>query len=68
MTKVYDRAYFQTWYRDPKKAIVRRADLERKVWMALAGAESIHRRAVESVLDVGCGGSWQQISAGSARA
>ena len=62
MTKVYDRAYFETWYRDPKKAIVRRADLERKVALALATAEHLVGRAVESVLDVGCGeGSWQPI-------
>lgn len=61
-TKVYDRAYFQTWYRDPKKAIVRRADLERKVAMALGAAEHLIGRAVESVLDVGCGeASWQPI-------
>ena len=62
LTKVYDRAYFQTWYRDPAKAIVRRADLERKVAMALGAAEHLIGRAVESVLDVGCGeGSWQPI-------
>ena len=62
LTKVYDRAYFQTWYRDPKKAIVRRADLERKVTMALGAAEHLVGRSVESVLDVGCGeGSWQPI-------
>jgi SAM-dependent methyltransferase len=61
-TKVYDRAYFQTWYRDPAKAIVRRADLERKVAMALGAAEHLIGRVVESVLDVGCGeGSWQPI-------
>ncbi|HEY3350775.1 MAG TPA: class I SAM-dependent methyltransferase [Thermoanaerobaculia bacterium] len=60
--KVYDHAYFQTWYRDPKKAIVRRADLERKVAMALGAAEHLIGRAVDSVLDVGCGeGSWQPI-------
>jgi SAM-dependent methyltransferase len=60
--KVYDHAYFQTWYRDPKKAIVRRADLERKVAMALGAAEHLLGRPVESVLDVGCGeGSWQPI-------
>ena len=60
--KVYDRAYFQTWYRDPKKAIVRRADLERKVALALGAAEHLLGRAVDSVLDVGCGeGSWQPI-------
>ena len=61
-TKLYDRAYFQKWYRDPAKAIVRRADLERKVAMALGAAEHLIGRAVESVLDVGCGeGSWQPI-------
>ncbi len=60
--KVYDHAYFQTWYRDPKKAIVRRADLERKVAMALGAAEHLLGRAADSVLDVGCGeGSWQPI-------
>ncbi|HQQ79541.1 MAG TPA: class I SAM-dependent methyltransferase [Thermoanaerobaculia bacterium] len=60
--KVYDHAYFQTWYRDPKKAIVRRADLERKVAMALGAAEHLLGRTVDSVLDVGCGeGSWQPI-------
>jgi SAM-dependent methyltransferase len=60
--KVYDHAYFQTWYRDPKKAIVRRADLARKVAMALGAAEHLVGRAVDSVLDVGCGeGSWQPI-------
>ena len=59
LTKVYDRAYFQTWYRDPKKAIVRRADLERKVAMALSAAEHLVGRPVESALDVGCGeGAW----------
>jgi SAM-dependent methyltransferase len=41
---------------------VRRADLERKVSMALGAAEHLIGRAVESVLDVGCGeGSWQPI-------
>ncbi len=60
--KVYDRAYFHKWYRDPKKAIVRRADLARKVAMALGAAEHLIGRPVESVLDVGCGeGSWQPL-------
>ncbi len=61
-TKAYDRAYFQKWYRDPRKAVVRRADLERKVAMALGAAEHLMGRAVESVLDVGCGeGPWNPL-------
>ncbi len=41
---------------------MRRADLERKVAMALGATEHLIGRAVESVLDVGCGeGSWQPI-------
>ena len=62
LTKVYDRAYFRTWYRDPKKVTVRRRDLERKVAMVLGAAENLIGRAVESVLDVGCGeGVWQPM-------
>lgn len=60
--KVYDRAYFDAWYRDSRKAIVRRADLERKVAMALCAAEHLIGRPVETVLDVACGeGAWQPI-------
>ncbi len=62
LRKAYDRAYFQTWYRDPEKAIVRRADLVRKVAMALGASEHLIGRAVESVLDVGCGeGAWRPL-------
>jgi len=58
--KVYDRTYFETWYRDPRRRIVHRADLERKVALALGAAEHLLGRPVESVLDVGCGeAAWQ---------
>lgn len=60
--KKYDRAYFDRWYRDPRKAIVRKADLARKVSMALAAAEHLIGRPVASVLDVGCGeGAWRPL-------
>ncbi len=60
--KLYDRAYFDAWYRDKRSAIVRASDLERKVAMALAAAEHLIGRPVESVLDVGCGeGAWQPL-------
>ncbi|WP_374013257.1 class I SAM-dependent methyltransferase [Pseudoxanthomonas koreensis] len=57
-TKIYDRAYFQRWYRgrtiqDPRR-------LARKVALALAVAEYYLERPVRTVLDIGCGeGAWR---------
>jgi len=60
MTKVYDRAYFDKWYRDPRHSVVSRHELERKVALALAVAEYYLGRRVRNVLDVGCGeGVWR---------
>ncbi len=57
--KAYDRAYFRKWYHDPKKRLVRRAEVARKVAMALGVAEHLLGRPIASVLDVGCGeGAW----------
>jgi SAM-dependent methyltransferase len=62
VTKRYDRAYFDRWYRDPAKRMWARADVERKVHMTLGVAEYLLDRPVRSVLDVGCGeGTWQPI-------
>ena len=62
MTKRYDRAYFDRWYRDPARRIWAKADVERKVRMVLGIAEFLLDRRVRSVLDIGCGeGSWQPI-------
>lgn len=64
MTKTYDRAYFDKWYRDPRHRVHARGALERKVRMALATAEFHLGRPVSNVLDVGCGeGAWQPILA-----
>ena len=58
MTKQYDKAYFDTWYRqhgigDPKR-------LARKVALAVATAEYHLERPVRTVLDIGCGeGAWR---------
>ncbi len=58
-TKLYDEAYFRKWYRDPKKRIVRRTEVARKVAMAVCVAEHLLGRRIASVLDVGCGeGGW----------
>jgi len=55
MPKVYDRAYFEKWYRHPRHAVGSKQELARKVALAVAIAEYYLGRPVESVLDVGCG-------------
>lgn len=59
MSKTYDLAYFDHWYRDAKHADPA-ATLARKVAMAVAVAEYHLQHPVRSVLDVGCGeGRWR---------
>lgn len=55
MGKVYDRRYFDRWYRDPAHALDSPAAVRRKLAMVLALAEHYLGRPVRSVLDVGCG-------------
>jgi SAM-dependent methyltransferase len=55
MPKTYDRAYFDKWYRDPRHAVASRAELKRKVALAVAQAEYYLGRPLRNVLDVGCG-------------
>lgn len=62
--KAYDRAYFDRWYRNERTRVVERHDVERKALLAIAAAEYMLARPVESVLDVGCGeGAWQPVLA-----
>lgn len=62
--KSYDRAYFDRWYRNERTRVVERHDVERKALLAIAAAEYMLARPVESVLDVGCGeGAWQPVLA-----
>ena len=59
--KVYDREYFEHWYRSPH-AIVRPDVVARKVRLALAAVEYVLGRRARSVLDVGCGeGAWRPL-------
>jgi SAM-dependent methyltransferase len=55
MSKTYDRAYFDKWYRDPRHAVASTAELRRKVALAVAQAEYYLGRPLRNVLDVGCG-------------
>jgi len=58
MTKTYDRAYFDRWYRNG--GIGGAARLARKVALAVATAEYHLERPIRSVLDIGCGeGAWR---------
>lgn len=59
-TKRYDRAYFDRWYRDPRHAELRPAELRREAQLAVALAEWVLGRPLRSVLDVGAGeGRWR---------
>ena len=53
--KAYDRAYFDRWYRDPAQAVIRREHLARRVRLAVAAAEWVLDREIDSVLDIGAG-------------
>ncbi len=63
MSKQYDQAYFERWYRDPAKkdhAVGSTARLARKVALAVATAEYHLERPIRSVLDIGAGeGAWR---------
>jgi SAM-dependent methyltransferase len=59
MTKTYDRAYFDRWYRNRTTRVNSHAEVRRKVQVAVASAEYFIRRRIRTVLDVGCGeGAW----------
>ena len=53
--KIYDRDYFERWYRDPRDRVTTRDALQRKVRLALSLAEFVLGRQIRTVLDVGCG-------------
>jgi len=58
MSKRYDRAYFDRWYRGQNR-VHAEGEVRRKVALAIAVSEYFLRRPLRSVLDVGCGeGAW----------
>jgi SAM-dependent methyltransferase len=59
MTKQYDRAYFDRWYRNDSTRVNSNHEVRLKVSLAVAAAEYFLRRPIRTVLDVGCGeGAW----------
>lgn len=54
MPKKYDRAYFDRWYRG-SNAVTSKADVARKVALAVSITEYFLHRPLRSVLDIGCG-------------
>lgn len=58
--KAYDRDYYERWYHDPKRRVITRAAVARKVRLVVGIAEALLERPIRSVLDVGCGeGAWR---------
>lgn len=53
--KAYTREYYDRWYHDPDTRIASAEGTARKVRLAVAAAEFMLARRIESVLDVGCG-------------
>lgn len=61
-TKPYDASYFERWYRRSSIGVGHREFVGRKVRLAVAAAEYVLGRPIESVLDVGCGEApWRAI-------
>jgi SAM-dependent methyltransferase len=60
--KVYDRAYFNRWYRDPRRRVLTPTSLMRRAAWVVATTEYVLQRPLRSVLDVGCGeGHWAPV-------
>ena len=56
----FDRAYFDRWYRNPRRRVLDRAEIARRAALVVAIAEYVMEQRVRSVLDVGCGeGNWR---------
>jgi SAM-dependent methyltransferase len=60
--KIYDREYFDRWYRDPRHSPFEDGVLPRRVQLAVAATEYLIERPIQTVLDVGCGeGPWRAL-------
>ncbi len=62
MPTVYDRAYFDKWYRAPAHRVRSPAELTRLVRFVVATADYVLGRPIRTVLDVGAGeGNWLPV-------
>jgi len=56
----FDQAYFDRWYRDPRRRVLDRAEIARRAALVVSIAEYVLERPVRSALDVGSGeGNWR---------
>ena len=56
----FDRAYFDRWYRHPRRRVLDASEIARRSALVLSTAEYVLERQARSVLDVGCGeGNWR---------
>jgi SAM-dependent methyltransferase len=56
---VYDKAYFDKWYRHPRHRVKSAVDIARQLGFMVGATEYLLERPVRRVLDVGCGeGNW----------
>ena len=56
----FDRAYFDRWYRHPRRRVLDSSEIARRSALVLSTAEYVLERPARSVLDVGCGeGNWR---------
>jgi len=55
VSKQYDQAYFDRWYRDPRHRVNTPAGVRRKARLVLGIAEVLLERPVKRLLDIGCG-------------
>lgn len=56
----FDRAYFDRWYRHPRRRVLDANEIARRAALVLSTAEYILERPARSVLDIGCGeGNWR---------
>ena len=56
----FDRAYFDRWYRHPRRRVLDTKEIARRAALVLSLAEYVLERPVRSALDVGCGeGNWR---------